>query len=111
MLYTAGATKALGRVDVGDTITDHDEEEIARKISISTGLANLEWHDNKINILDTPGFPMFVHEAKAAMMAAESAIVVVDGPAMISWSAALIALVAQPLLEGWASEDGVGARE
>jgi len=79
MLYTGSATKALGRVDAGDTTTDYDEEEIARKISISTGLANLEWHDNKINILDTPGFPMFVHEAKAAMMASESAIVVVDG--------------------------------
>ena len=79
MLYTGGATKTLGRVDAGDTTTDHDEEEIARKISISTGLANLEWRDNKINILDTPGFPMFVHEAKAAMMAVESAIVVVDG--------------------------------
>jgi elongation factor G len=79
MLYTAGSTKTLGRVDAGDTTTDHDEEEIARKISISTGLANLEWHDTKINVLDTPGFPMFVHEAKAAMMAVESAIVVVDG--------------------------------
>jgi elongation factor G len=79
MLYTAGAIKTLGRVDAGDTTTDYDEEEIARKISIATGLANMEWHDTKINILDTPGFPMFVHEAKAAMMAAESAIVVVDG--------------------------------
>ena len=46
MLYTAGATQRLGRVDDGSATTDHDEEEIARKMSISTGLAVVEWgHD------------------------------------------------------------------
>ena len=79
LLYTAGASKGLGRVDDGTTTTDYDEEEIARAMSISTGVAYAEWDRTKINFLDTPGFNMFVHDAKAAMVAAESALVVVDG--------------------------------
>ena len=81
MLYTAGATQRLGRVDDGTAVTDYDEEEIARKMSISTGLASVEWGKTKINLLDTPGFSMFVHEARMAMPAVESALVVVDGVA------------------------------
>ncbi len=64
MLYTAGATQRFGRVDDGTAPTDYDDEEIARKMSISTGLAYAEWGKTKINVLDTPGFNMFVHEAK-----------------------------------------------
>jgi elongation factor G len=79
MLYTAGATPRLGRVDDGSTVTDHDEEEVARSMSISTSVAYAEWDRTKINLLDTPGFNMFVNDAKAAMVAAESAIIVVDG--------------------------------
>ena len=81
MLYTAGATQRLGRVDDGTAVTDYDEEEIARKMSISAGLASVEWGKTKINLLDTPGFSMFVHEARMAMPAVESALVVVDGVA------------------------------
>src|ERR1700720_4666564 len=85
MLYTAGATPRLGRVDDGSATTDYDEEEIARKMSISTGLAVVEWGTNggttKINILDTPGFSMFVHEAKMVLPVVDAAIVVVDGAA------------------------------
>ena len=81
MLYTAGATPRLGRVDDGSATTDYDEEEISRKMSISTGLAVVEWGTSKINILDTPGFSMFVHEAKMALPVVDAAIVVVDGVA------------------------------
>src|SRR6202158_5405052 len=81
MLYTAGATPRLGRVDDGSAVTDYDEEEIARKMSISTGAAVVEWGTTKINILDTPGFSMFVHEAKMALPVVDAAIVVVDGVA------------------------------
>jgi elongation factor G len=81
MLYTAGATPRLGRVDDGSATTDYDEEEIARKMSISAGAAVVEWGKTKINILDTPGFNMFVHEAKMALPVVDSAIVVVDGVA------------------------------
>ena len=79
MLYTAGATPKLGRADQGDTITDYDEEEISRRMSIATGLAYAEWGNTKINFLDTPGFNVFVHEAKAAMLPVEAALVLVDG--------------------------------
>ena len=81
MLFTSGATPRLGRVDDGSATTDYDDEEIARKMSVSTGLAVVEWGNTKINILDTPGFNMFVHEAKMALPVVDAAIVVVDGVA------------------------------
>jgi elongation factor G len=81
MLFTSGATPRLGRVDDGSATTDYDDEEIARKMSVSTGLAVVEWGKTKINILDTPGFNMFVHEAKMVLPVVDAAIVVVDGVA------------------------------
>jgi elongation factor G len=81
MLYTAGATQRLGRVDDGSATTDYDDEEISRKMSISAGLACAEWGQTKINFIDTPGFNMFVHEAKMVMPVVDAALVVVDGVA------------------------------
>ncbi len=81
MLSTAGATPRLGRVDDGSSVTDYDEEEIARQMSISATPAYAEWGKTKINILDTPGFNMFVHEAKMVLPVVDAAIVVVDGVA------------------------------
>ncbi|HTK96197.1 MAG TPA: elongation factor G [Terriglobales bacterium] len=82
MLYTAGATPKMGRVDDGSTTTDWDDESIARQMTTSTGVAYAEWGGKtKINLLDTPGFNMFVHEAKMAIPAVESFVVVVDGVA------------------------------
>jgi len=81
MLYAADANPRMGRVDDGTATTDHDEEEIARKMSISASLAHVEWGKTKINIVDTPGFNMFVHEAKLVLPVVDAAIVVVDGVA------------------------------
>jgi len=81
MLQTAGATQRFGHVDDGTATTDYDEEEIARKMSVSTGLAFVEWGKTKINVLDTPGFNMFVHEAKMVLPVVDAALVVVDGVA------------------------------
>jgi elongation factor G len=81
MLYTSGATQRLGRVDDGSATTDYDEEEIARKMSIAASAACVEWGKTKINIIDTPGFNMFVHEAKMVLPVVDAAIVVVDGVA------------------------------
>jgi len=78
MLYTAGSTQRLGRVDDGSTVTDYDEEEIGRQMTISAALAYCEWGKTKINLVDAPGFSMFVHEAELAMPAVEAALVVVD---------------------------------
>ena len=79
MLQTSGATQRLGRVDEGSTTTDFDEEEIARQMSLTTSIGIAEYGKTKLNLLDTPGFNMFVHEAKLAMPAVEGVAVVVDG--------------------------------
>ena len=79
MLYTAGATEKLGSVVEGSAVTDFDDEEIARQMTIAMSTAFCEWDGVKVNVIDTPGFNMFVHEAKAAMVPAESTMVVVDG--------------------------------
>ena len=78
MLFTAGATSRLGRVDEGTTVTDYDPEEVRRKISVSTALAPLEWQDCRINLLDTPGYFDFVGEVISALRVVEGAIVLLD---------------------------------
>src|SRR6266508_4503736 len=81
LLYSTGATNRLTRVDEGNTITDFDEEEVQRKITIATSLAFVEWKKTKINVLDTPGFNIFINDTRAALVAADAALVVVDGVA------------------------------
>jgi elongation factor G len=78
MLFDAGAVNRLGKVDEGSTVTDFDEEEIARKHTLSSSLAFAEWNKTKINLLDTPGFGNFLSDARAAMTVADAALVVVD---------------------------------
>ena len=83
MLYDAKMVTRLGKVDQGNTVTDYDEEEIARKISIQAGLAYLFRDKSKVNIIDSPGFTNFVWEAKVALRAVDSALMVVsaqEGP-------------------------------
>jgi elongation factor G len=81
MLFAAGAVNRLGKVDEGSTVTDFDDEAIARKHTLSSSLAHAEWQKNKINIVDTPGFANFLTDARAALRVAEAAIVVVDAVA------------------------------
>src|SRR5438876_11613489 len=81
LLFTAGASNRLLRVDEGNTITDFDDDEIQRKITISTAIAVAEWKKTKINILDTPGYNIFINDARASLAAADAALVVVDGVA------------------------------
>ncbi len=81
MLYLAGATNRLTRVDEGTTVTDFDDEEMQRKITISTAVAFVEWNRQKINLLDTPGFNIFINDTKASLVAADSSLVLVDGVA------------------------------
>jgi elongation factor G len=78
ILFSSGAVNRLGRVEEGNTVTDYDEDEIERTITINTALAHAEWKNHKLNMLDTPGYRAFVMDAKATMMAAETALVVVD---------------------------------
>jgi elongation factor G len=78
LLFDAGAVNRLGRVDDGSSVTDYDEEEIARKHTLSSSLAYAEWNKNKINFIDTPGMANFLSEARATLRVADTALVVVD---------------------------------
>jgi len=80
-LYCAGLTSRLGSVSDGTTTTDFDEEEIERKVSIATALAYLEWNKSKINLLDTPGYNIFINDTLGSLVAADAAFVLVDGVA------------------------------
>ncbi len=86
MLFTAGATDRHLKVDEGNTITDFDEEEVARKITIFSAVAAFPWQKTKLNIIDTPGFNIFLPEAQSAMVAADAAVIVVDGVAGVEVS-------------------------
>ena len=81
MLFDSGAVNRLARVEDGNTVTDWEDEEIERKISISCALAHCEWNKKKINILDTPGYRPFLAETQLALRAADAAVVVVDAVA------------------------------
>jgi elongation factor G len=81
MLFGAGAVNRLGKVDEGTTVTDFDEEEVARKHTLSSSLAHAEWQKTKINIIDTPGFANFLTDAKAGLRVAEGVLVCVDSVA------------------------------
>ena len=83
LLYTANMVNRLGKADEGTTVTDYDEEEIQRKFSISASLAYAEWGKAKINFIDTPGYNIFMHETEAALVAADSALLLVHGVAGI----------------------------
>ena len=78
MLFDAGMINRFGRVDDGTTVTDFDEEEIARKHTLASSLAHAEWNKTKINLIDTPGFANFLSDARAALRVADAAVVVVD---------------------------------
>ncbi|MGD0199958.1 MAG: elongation factor G [Bryobacteraceae bacterium] len=81
ILFTSGATNRLTRVEEGNTVTDFDDDEVQRQVTISTGIAFAEWQKAKINLLDTPGFNIFINDTQAALVAADAALVVVDGVA------------------------------
>jgi elongation factor G len=80
-LADAGMVNRFGKVDEGTTVTDFDEEEIARKHTLSASLAYAEWNKQKINFIDTPGIGNFLSDARAALTVADAAIVVVDAVA------------------------------
>ena len=81
LLFDAGAVNRFGRVDDGTTVTDYDDEEIARKHTLSCSLAYAEWNKHKINFIDTPGMANFLSDARAALRVADAALVVVDAVA------------------------------
>jgi elongation factor G len=80
-LHATGATTRLGKVEDGTTVSDYDDEENRRKISIYSSVIPVEHRDHKINIIDAPGYTDFVGEAISALSVADGAIVLVDAVA------------------------------
>ncbi|MBE2269559.1 MAG: elongation factor G [Anaerolinea sp.] len=78
LLFNSGAISRLGRVEEKTTVSDWEDEEKERGISLSTSLIPIEFNDHKINVLDTPGFTDFQGEVKNAIRVADSVVVVVD---------------------------------
>ncbi len=81
ILADTGMINRFGKVDDGTTVTDFDEEEIARKHTLSASLAFAEWNKQKINLIDTPGIGNFFGDARAGLQVADAALVVVDAVA------------------------------
>lgn len=79
LLHVAGTSPRWGKVDEGTTVTDYEEDSIARKVSLNNNFAHTEYKDTKINFIDTPGYAAFVSHARPALRVADCALVVVDG--------------------------------
>ncbi len=81
MLFRVGDIDRMGKVTDGNTVSDFDPEEIARGSSVSLSNIGFNYHDHKINVLDTPGSPDFIGETMEGLRAADAAVIVVDGKA------------------------------
>ena len=81
LLHFSGATTRLGKIEDGTTVSDFEEEEIRRGISLSTSVIPVEYKGCKINIMDTPGYTDFIGEVISALRVADSAAVLVDSVA------------------------------
>ncbi len=79
MLFQAGKTNRLGSVGAGSTVSDWDEDERARQMSIQASICNLEWQERRINLVDTPGDPGFQGDAIAALRVVEGALFTLSG--------------------------------
>ena len=79
MLFQAGKINRLGTVEAGSTVSDWDEDEQRRQMSLAASLAHLEWQGRKINLIDTPGDSGFQADTIASLRVVEGALVVVSG--------------------------------
>ena len=78
LLFQAHVIPEMGRVDDGKTVSDFNEQEISKKMSIHSSVSFLEWNNACVNIIDTPGSPDFHGEVVAALKASGSALFVVN---------------------------------
>src|ERR671934_628097 len=78
LLFEAGVINRLGAVTEESTVSDADDDEQQRQMSISAALASFEWQGRKINLIDTPGEPSFVADALSALRVCESAVFVIN---------------------------------
>jgi len=78
MLYDAGVTTRIGRVDDGTTMSDYTDGEIERKTSIGASLLHLEWKSHKVNLIDMPGYADFIGEVVGGLRVAETALILLS---------------------------------
>jgi elongation factor G len=78
LLYTSGVTNRFNRVDDGHATTDFDAQEVERKISISLAAAFAPWKQHKINLLDCPGYSIFLSETQSGLHAADAVLLCVN---------------------------------
>ena len=74
LLFTAGKTKRLGKVDDGTSVMDFDPEEIKRKATINSSFNTYEWNKHEVYLIDTPGDDNFINESIFAAQVADSAV-------------------------------------
>src|SRR2546430_8070552 len=95
MLFTAGALTRMGNVEDGNTVSDHEPEEVKKGISVSLALAPVEIGDVKVNVLDAPGYADFVGDLSSAVHAADAVVIVVsavegiEGQTEFAWELAV----------------------
>src|SRR5919199_4166375 len=90
LLYTTKATTRLGRVEDGTTVCDFDPDEQKRRMSVNMALGPLEWKENKINLIDVPGFADYATEVAAAMRVIDGAVIVMDAAAGVEVGTELV---------------------
>ncbi len=78
LLLTAKAIPRAGRVEDGNTVSDYDPDEQKRRMSINLSLAPIEWKNNKINVIDVPGYADFAGDVACAMRVIDGAVIVMD---------------------------------
>jgi elongation factor G len=86
LLFQSGAVNRLGSVGEGTTVADYDDDEKRRSLSISCSVCHAEWHDRRLNIIDTPGDPSFQGDALGPLRVVEGAVFVVSGVAGVEVS-------------------------
>jgi elongation factor G len=79
MLFQSGATNRLGTVEQGTTVSDWEEDEQRRQMSLAATLCHVDWQERKINLIDTPGDAGFQGDTIAALRVVEGVVVVVSG--------------------------------
>ncbi len=77
LLFTANETNRIGKIEEGNTVSDFNANEIERQISISATPLHLEWNDNKINFIDTPGYSDFIGQVRSSLHVVDTAVSVI----------------------------------
>jgi len=100
MLFTAGMTDRLGRVDDGSSVMDFEPEEVKRKITLVSSFHHCTWNEHELVLADTPGYTNFLHDTRGTMRVLDGAIMVLS---------AVDGVKAQTqAINKWADEFGVG---